>query len=243
MKFAVAGLSLFIMVSLALFADSGENAPVPFHQSLIQEKAVMAMAEVQSQPSSQPSSHQEPGKAGDSSVTKGVDTDPARDTANAKTRTLKIGITAITSSTDQSLSVDGLQQELANDINFLGGKSIILAADPNDRDAANEQAKQQGCDYLVFTEINNFKTASVGQKLGSVLNSKGGLGGVGGNAHGRVEISANVRIFQPDVFTPALDGSSDFRGNDVDNTVKGLMRTEARTIMLELKKLESKAEK
>jgi hypothetical protein len=75
------------------------------------------------------------------------------------------------------------------------------------------------------------------------MNSKGGLGGVGGNAHGRVEISANVRIFQPDVFTPALDGSSDFRGNDVDNTAKGLMRTEARTIMLELKKFESKAEK
>jgi len=243
MKYAVAGLSLLVMVSSTLVANSGKNAPAPYQKPLVQGKSVMEMAEVQSQPSSQAGSHPETGKAGDKSVTKGVDTDGARDTASAKARMLKIGITAITSSTDQSLSVDGLQQELANDINFLGGKAVILAADPNDRDAANEQAKQQGCDYLVFTEITNFKTVSVGQKLGSVLNSKGGLGGVGGNAHGRVEISANVRIFQPDVFTPALDGSSDFRGNDVDNTAKGLMRTEARTIMLELKKLESKAEK
>ena len=156
--------------------------------------------------------------------------------APVSTGPLKIGITQITSGVDQTLSVEGLQQELMNQINFLGGKAVLIPADPNDRDAANEQAKQQGCDYVIFTELTNFKTASVGQKLGSVLN-RGGLGGVGGTGHGRVELSANVKVFQPDVFTPVLDGTSDFRGNDADNTAKGLMHTEARTVMLELRKL------
>jgi hypothetical protein len=135
--------------------------------------------------------------------------------------------------------VEGLQQELMNEINFLGGRAVVLPADPNDRDAANEEAKQQGCDYVVFTEVTEFRTASVGQKLGRVLN-RGGLGGVGGNGNGRVEIVATVKVFQPDVFTPTLDGTTNFRGNDVTSTAKGLMHTEARTLMLQLKKLQEK---
>jgi hypothetical protein len=177
-------------------------------------------------------------KAGVNENTKGVDAGASHTTTDKNKLALKIGITQITSSTDQTLSVDGLQQELFNDINFLGGKAVIIASDPNDRDASNEQAKQQGCDYVIFTNITGFKTASVGQKLGSVLN-RGGLGGVGGTAHGRVEVSADVKVFQPDNFTPVLDGNNMFRGNDADNTAKGLMHTEARTVMLQIKKLQS----
>jgi len=178
-------------------------------------------------------------KAGPNENAKGVAAGATHTTTDQKAGVLKIGITQVRSSTDQSFSVEGLQQELADQINFLGGRAVILAADPNDRDAANEQAKQQGCDYVVFTEITEFRTASVGQKLGRVIN-RGGLGGVGGNGNGRVEIVANVKVFQPDVFTPALDGTTNFRGNDVTNTAKGLIHTEARTVMLELKKLQEK---
>lgn len=170
---------------------------------------------------------------------KGVVAGATHTTTNEKSGVLKIGITQVTSSTDQSFSVEGLQQELANQINFLGGRAVILAADPNDRDAANEQAKQQGCDYIVYTDVTEFRTASVGQKLGRVIN-RGGLGGVGGNSNGRVEIVASVKVFQPDVFTPALDGTTNFRSNDITNTAKGLIHTEARTVMLELKKLQEK---
>ena len=241
-KYGVAGLSLLALICSTLFGDSTKVTGISYQRLGIQAAAIKPMVESQNQPSTQESAPPATGKAGNNNA-KGTAPEPAHDITNQKTRLLKIAVTQITSSADQSLSVEGMQQELANDINFLGGKAIIIGADPNDREAANEQSKQQGCDYIVFTDITNFKTVSVGQKLGNVLNKQGGLGGVGGSGHGRVEISANVRIFQPDVFTPTLDGSSDFRGNDIDNTVKGLMRTEARTIMLELKKLESKGEK
>jgi len=177
-------------------------------------------------------------KAGVNENAKGVDAGASQTTTDKNKRVLKIGITQITSSTDQTLSADGLQQELFNDVNFLGGKAVMIASDPNDRDASNEQAKQQGCDYVIFTNVTSFKTASVGQKLGSVLN-RGGLGGVGGTAHGRVEVSADVKVFQPDNFTPVLDGNDTFRGNDADNAARGLMHTEARTVMLQIKKLQS----
>ena len=177
--------------------------------------------------------------AGGNENGKGAVAGATHTTSDQKSGVLKIGITQLTSSIDQAFSVEGLQQELMNQIDFLGGRAIILPADPNDRDAANEEAKQQGCDYVIFTEITQFRTASVGQRLGRVVN-RGGLGGVGGNSNGRVEIVANVKIFQPDVFTPALDGTANFRGNDVTNTAKGLIHTEARQVMLELKKLQEK---
>jgi hypothetical protein len=115
---------------------------------------------------------------------------------------------------------------------------MVISSDPHDREAALEQAQEQGCDYVVFTTINGFKTASVGQKLGSVFN-RGGLGGVGGSGQGRVELNAEVKVFQPDATTPLFDGDVNFRQNDADATAKGLMKTEARNVMLQIKKLQS----
>ncbi len=220
----------------ALFSPPRDFTEVASYRDLIapQNSTIGAQRIPNSGPNFPPITSAGPNENG-----KGVVAGATHATTNEKSEVLKIGITQVTSDADQSLSVEGLQQELANQINFLGGRAVILAADPNDRDAANEQAKQQGCDYVVFTEITDFRTASVGQKLGRVLN-RGGLGGVGGTGNGRVEIVANVKVFQPDVFVPALDGTANFRGNDVTNTASGLMHTEARTVMLELKKLQEK---
>jgi len=151
---------------------------------------------------------------------------------------LRIGIVQVASSVEQSLSTDGWQQQLLNDINFLGGQGIVVSADPHDREAAIEEAKQKGCDYVVFTNVIGFKTASVGEKLGRVFGG-GGLGGVGGTGHGRVDINAEVKVFQPDNPVPVLDGNNDFRQNDPDATAKGLLQTEARYVMLEIKKLQA----
>jgi hypothetical protein len=101
-----------------------------------------------------------------------------------------------------------------------------------------EQAGQQRCDYVIFTNITNFKVASVGQRLGSVL-GRGGLGGVGGSGQGRVEITAEAKVFQPDNDVPVIDGNEDFRQNDADSTAKGLMQLVARDVMLQIKKLQT----
>src|SRR5690348_7201496 len=124
---------------------------------------------------------------------------------SAKKRAIRIGVVQIRSTVESSFSTDGMQQELVNDLNFLGAQGMVISSDPHDREAALEQAKEQGCDYVVFTTINGFKTASVGEKLGSVFN-RGGLGGVGGSGHGRVELNAEVKVFQPEGTTPVFDG-------------------------------------
>ena len=174
----------------------------------------------------------------------GVGATPAQ-SQEEKTRTtekkqglLRIAVTQVTSSVDQSLSTDGWQQQLVNDINFLGGQGIVISIDPHDREAALDEAKQKGCDYVVFTNVITFKTASVGEKLGRVFGA-GGLGGVGGTGQGRVDISAEVKVFQPDNSVPVLDGNNDFRQNDPDATAKGLLQTEARYVMLEIRKLQA----
>lgn len=159
-------------------------------------------------------------------------------TTEKKKGVLRVGVAQVTSSADQSLATDGWQQQLVNDINFLGGQAIVLSIDPHDREAALDEAKQKDCDYVVFTNVITFKTASVGEKLGRVFGGSG-LGGVGGTGHGRVEINAEVKVFQPDNPVPILDGNNDFRQNDADATAKGLLQTEARYVMLEIKKLEA----
>jgi len=158
-------------------------------------------------------------------------------TSDKKKGPLRIGIAQVTSAADLSLSVEGLQQLLVNDINFLGGQAVLISADPNDRDATLEQARQQRCDYVIFTNIMNFKEASVGQRLGSVF-GRGGLGGVGGSGQGRVEITAEAKVFQPDNDIPVIDGNEDFRQNDADSTAKGLMQLEARDVMLQIRKMQ-----
>jgi hypothetical protein len=160
----------------------------------------------------------------------------ANTAAQSSKQVPRIGVAQVRSVVSQTLGTDGWQQELVNDIDFLGGKGVVLSSDPNDRDATLEEAKQRNCDYVVFTTVNNYKSVSVGQKIGSVL-SGGGLGGVGGTGQGRVEISAQVEVFQPDNVTPILNGSDDFRQNDPDGTARGLMHTEARDVMLQIRKL------
>jgi hypothetical protein len=46
-------------------------------------------------------------------------------------------------------------------------------------------------------------------------------------------------VFEPDNVVAVFDGNEDFRQNDAGATAKGLMHTEAREVMLQLKKLQS----
>jgi hypothetical protein len=115
---------------------------------------------------------------------------------------------------------------------------VILSSDPNDREGTMAEAKDRNCDFLIFTTVTNFKSVGVGEKLGSVL-GHGGLGGVGGTGQGRVELSAEVKVFPPDNVVPVFNGNEDFRQNDSGATARGLMHTEARDVMLQIKKLQS----
>jgi hypothetical protein len=167
-----------------------------------------------------------------------VNPTPAAPVAPSPAKKLRIGIAQITSAVSASLETDGWQQELVNDLGFLGAQGVILNSDANDREATMAEAKDKNCDYAVFTTVTNFKSASVGEKIGSVLN-RGSLGAIGGTGQGRVELSASVKVFQPDNVVPILDATSDFRQNDPSATATGLLHTEAREVMLQLRKLQT----
>jgi hypothetical protein len=162
----------------------------------------------------------------------------AASVAPSPAKKLRVGVAQIMSAVSTSLETDGWQQQLVNDLGFLGAQGVILNSDANDREATMAEAKDKNCDYAVFTTVTNFKSASVGEKIGSVLN-RGSLGAIGGSGQGRVEISAAVRVFQPDNVIPIVDATSDFRQNDSTATATGLLHTEAREVMLQLRKLQT----
>jgi len=222
-------VALLMLVSVAV-ADLKSKNPVALSKLSFSRMVMLA--------SLQP---QQPAASSDTSSTP-APTDKSKSDQTGKTtetkKHIRIGVTQVATTIESTFSTDGLQQELINDLNFLGAQAVGISSDPHDREGALEQAKLQGCDYVLFTTINGLKTASVGQKLGSVFN-RGGLGAVGGNGQGRVELNAQVKVFQPDAATPLFDGDVNFRQNDTEGTAKGLMKTEARNVMLQIKKLQS----
>jgi len=219
-------LIALLLVSLSAVADRrSDNQELSFDR-------MMLVTALQSQQPAAPSDTSSAPATADKSKS-----DQTAKTPETKKR-IRIGVTQVASTVESTFSTDGLQQELINDLNFLGAQGVGISTDPHDREGALEQAKLQGCDYVLFTTINGLKTASVGQKLGSVLN-RGGLGAVGGSGQGRVELNAQVKVFQPDGATPLFDGDINFRQNDTEGTAKGLMKTEARNVMLQIRKLQS----
>lgn len=229
MKWDFAVFALLLFVSLNAVADGRSRNHFVFVEPTVSRMMLVTAAQSQQQ---RPSNTSDVSAATDKSKS-----DQTAKTPETKKR-LRIGVTQVASTVESSFSTDGLQQELVNDLNFLGAQGVVISADPHDREAALEQAKLQDCDYVVFTTINSLKTASVGQKLGSVLN-RGGLGAVGGSGNARVELNAEVKVFQPDGVIPLFDGDVNFRQNDAEGTAKGLMKTEARNAMLQIRKLQS----
>lgn len=223
-------VALLMLVSVAVVADRRSNNQVAL--SDLSFSRMVMLAALQSQQPAAPSDTSSSPPPTDKSKS-----DQTGKTTQTKKR-IRIGVTQVATTVESTFSTDGLQQELINDLNFLGAQGIGISSDPHDRDGALEQAKLQGCDYVLFTTINGLKTASVGQKLGSVFN-RGGLGAVGGSGQGRVELNAQVKVFQPEGATPLFDGDVNFRQNDAEGTAKGLMKTEARNVMLQIRKLQS----
>lgn len=223
-------VALLLLVSLTAVAGRRSDIKLVFLEPSFSRTVLVATLQSQ-QPASPP----------DASSAPGTNDKPTSD-QTAKTpenkKRIRIGVTQVASTIESTFSTDGLQQELINDLNFLGAQGVGISTDPHDREGALEQAKVQGCDYVLFTTINGLKTASVGQKLGSVFN-RGGLGAVGGSGQGRVELNAQVKVFQPDGATPLFDGDVNFRQNDAEGTAKGLMKTEARNVLLQIRKLQS----
>ena len=222
-------VALLMLVSLTAVANRRSNKEVALSELSFSRMAMFAALQSQPAESSDTSSAAVP--------TDKFKSDQSGKTTEAKKR-VRIAVAQVATTVESTFSTDGLQQELINDLNFLGAQGVGISTDPHDREGALEQAKLQGCDYVLFTTINGLKTASVGQKLGSVFN-RGGLGAVGGSGQGRVELNAQVKVFQPDGATPLFDGDVNFRQNDTEAAAKGLMKTEARNVMLQIKKLQS----
>ena len=221
-------VALLLLVSLTAVADRRSDHQVAFREPSFSRMMLAGVLESQ-QPATPSDASNAPGDKSKN--------DQTAKTAETKKR-VRIGVTQVASTVESSFSTDGLQQELVNDLNFLGAQGVVISTDPHDREGSLEQAKLQRCDYVLFTTINGLKTASVGQKLGSVFN-RGGLGAVGGSGQGRVELNAQVKVFQPDGATPLFDGDVNFRQNDAEGTARGLMKTEARNVMLQIRKLQS----
>jgi len=165
----------------------------------------------------------------------------AQPSSTQSAKRVRIGVAQVMSTVSPSLATDGWQQELVDDLDFLGAKGVILSSDPNDRDATLEQAKQANCDYVILTTVTTYKSVGVGEKITSVL-GHGNLGGVGGTGQGRVELGAEAKVFQPDSPVPIFDANNDFRQNDPTATAKGLLRTEARDVLLQLKRVQNSKE-
>lgn len=104
--------------------------------------------------------------------------------------TIRIGVVAINNRSDRSLSFEALRQHLISSIAGDGVDAVPL----NARAQADieAEAKEKECDFILYTDLAEFKKPSAGSRLSGAL---GGRVGLGGAIKEKYEAKLEYRLF------------------------------------------------
>ena len=85
---------------------------------------------------------------------------------------IRVGVVAINNKTDRSPSTDSVRAALIGSIN--SGNIEAVPIDSTSASAIEAEAKQKGCDYILYTDIAQLKKS--GSKVGGLLGRASGVG-------------------------------------------------------------------
>ena len=142
---------------------------------------------------------------------------------------IRVGVVAINNKTDRSPSTDPVRSALIGGIN--GSNIEAVPIDATSPAAIEAEAKQKGCDYILYTDIAQLKKS--GSKVGGLLGRASGVG-VGGEKY---EARLDFKLFPVGSASPQLTSSSTAKedGAEVVSLTAAADR-EAKTVVAELQK-------
>ena len=114
--------------------------------------------------------------------------------------TIRVGVVAVNNKTSGSPSTDTVRGALIGSLN--GSNINAVPIDSSSASAIEAEAKQKGCDYILYTDIAQLKKS--GSKVGGLLGRAAGVGGAGEKYEARLEF----RLVATGSTSPQLTSSS-----------------------------------
>jgi hypothetical protein len=142
---------------------------------------------------------------------------------------IRVGVVAINNKTDRSPSTDSVRSALIGSIS--GSNIEAVAIDSNSASAIEAEAKQKGCDYILYTDIAQLKKS--GSKVGGLLGRASGVG-VGGEKY---EARLDFKLIAVGGSSPQLTSSSTAKEEGAEEvSLTAAADREAKSVVAELQK-------
>ena len=148
---------------------------------------------------------------------------------------VRVGVVTINAKTGGAPSTASVRQKLIQDIIDLNVDAVPL--DQSGEQAIFDEARQKNCDYVLFTDITNFKPPKVSKKgmFGAAL-------GVGSGGVTPGEATVGFKMFSiGNSETPKLDSSQTGSGsNSVDEVLGGAVKLESGDVVAKIQEIASR---
>jgi hypothetical protein len=142
---------------------------------------------------------------------------------------IRVGVVAINNKTDRSVSTDTVRSSLIGNITGSGIEAVPL--DSTSPAAIEAEARQKGCDYILYTDIAELKKS--GSKAGGLLGRATGVG----IAKERFEAHLDFRLFATGSTSPQLTSSSKSKEEGPELvSLSAAAGQEAKTVVSEIQK-------
>jgi hypothetical protein len=142
-----------------------------------------------------------------------------------KPGTIRVGVVGLENRTSESFDGESLRQRLIGGIR--GGNIDAVAIYSKAPSEVTSEAKQKGCDFVLYTDVTDLKQSSA-NKMGGLL---GRAAGVGGMVKQRFESTIDFRLLATGSETPQLQSKSNAKEDgDANASIGSAIDREAKMV-------------
>ena len=143
--------------------------------------------------------------------------------------TIRVGVVAVNNKTNSSPSTDTVRSALIGSIN--GSNIDAVPIDSSSASAIEAEARQKGCDYILYTDIAQLKKS--GSKVGGLLGRATGVGA----ANEKYEARLDFRLVATGGSSPQLTSSSTAKEEGAEDvSLTAAADRAGKTVVAELQK-------
>jgi hypothetical protein len=143
--------------------------------------------------------------------------------------TIRVGVVRIGNKTTQSVDAGSMRSTLIESLNGSGVEAIPL--NESAPDAAQAEAKQKECDFVLFTDVSGLKQ-SAANKIGGFMGRAAGVGG----AADRFEAKVDYTLTPVAGGAPTQSSAAAKEDGGADASVNSALRKEAQAVQARVRK-------
>lgn len=145
--------------------------------------------------------------------------------------TVRVGVVSFTNKTNQTVLIAVMQEKLINEIQATNIDAVkIMATNPPEVEA---EAKEKGCDYIVYTDIADVKKPSAASKIGGLLGRAKGTDII----KEKYEVRIDYKLLRLGNSSPLLTSNATAKEEGtLETSVSVAVEREAKTVTSQIQK-------